>query len=340
MLWCRYVPWEQFEDLKSNMQHMAEQYQRYMSEQDAFLFGSDTDRRKEQYRQNMLNQFKEMMPQLVQIMSGGGGQQQQGMPGMPQQQQMSGFPAMPGMSMPGMQMPGQPMMQNPMQAMNGMAGVSPMAAAAAMQSMNGGMPPQMMNPMNGAGMMPGMGGMEAAQNMGRRARRRNGFALDDGFDEDYDDFRPRRGFSKRRGGGGGNWRDDDDMLGGLAGNGEYVVPFLEPWDYRSLMASQVCMVLEVLQEGLRDLLPFVLAAAATSVAVAWLSKTHISFALLMCLPDMVGVVVVILRLVHSMIHFLPMELALPERASHLRCGDPTITPPMLLRQLRCASSRT
>lgn len=209
------------------MQHMAEQCQRHMSEQDAFLFGSDTDRRKEQYRQNMLKQLQEMLPQLVQMMSGGNGQQGQAMPGMQQQPQM-----MPGMPMPGMQMP---QMQNPMQAaaaMNGMAGMNPMAAAAAMQNMSSGMgmPPQMMNPMMNSGMMPGMmgngGGMEAPQNMSRRARRRNGFAMDDGFDEDYDDIRPRRGFNKRRGGGGGgNWRDDDDMLGGFGGNGEYVVPY-------------------------------------------------------------------------------------------------------------------
>ena len=212
------------------MQHMAEQYQRHMSEQDAFLFGSDTDRRKEQYRQNMLKQLQEMLPQLVQMMSGNGQQQQQ-MPGM-QQQMPVGMTAMPGIPMPGMQMP---QMQNPMQAMNGMAGMNPMAAAAAMQNMSGmGMPPQMMNSMMNGGTMPGMmgngGGMEAPQNMSRRARRRNCFAIDDGFDEDYEDFRPRRGFNKRRGGGGGgggNWRDDDDMLGGFGGNGEYVVPFLQ-----------------------------------------------------------------------------------------------------------------
>lgn len=230
---------------------MAEQYQRHMSEQDTFLFGSDTDRRKEQYRQNMLNQLKEMMPQLVQMMM----------------MTNTGLPTtVNGMAMPmgmSMQMPlsgggqqGNPsmMQMNPMQqaaaaaaAMNnninnnGMAGMmmnNPMAAAAAaaMQGMNGGggSIPQQMNPMmmmNGVGggvgggmSMPMMnpGGMmdqpppqptmNNNNNMGRRARRRNGFALDDGFDEDYEDFRPRRGGFKRQG------RNVGGGIGGGAGN--------------------------------------------------------------------------------------------------------------------------
>lgn len=227
---------------------MAEQYQRHISEQDTFLFGSDTDRRKEQYRQNMLNQLKEMMPQLVQMMmmtntgqptttingmsmpplgmsmqmplSGGGGGQQQGNPSMMQMnhmQQAAAAAAAAAMNnnnnngMAGM------MMNNPMAA----------AAAAAMQGMNGGggSMPQQMNPMmmNGVGggmsmpMMNTGGGMmdqppppPMNNNMGRRARRRNGFALDDGFDEDYEDFRPRRGGFKRQGRNGG--------IGGGAGN--------------------------------------------------------------------------------------------------------------------------
>ncbi|CAK1364763.1 unnamed protein product [Cercospora beticola] len=248
----RYVPWDQFEDLKSNFHQMAEQYQRHMSEQDAFLFGSDTDRRKEQYRQNMLNQLKEMMPQLAQMMySGGGMAQQQQQQFFPRQQMPGMMPnpmmpctatggTMPGMGMAGVAptvgcgMPATPM-PDPMQAaamMNGMMN-NPMAAAAMQQqsmtpaaSMQMGVNPSMMN--GGAGVVPPMmnngmmmnGMMDQQQpplppaNMSRRARRRNFTAYDDGFDDDYDDFRPRRaGFRRRR-----DWRDDGDMLGGYTGD--------------------------------------------------------------------------------------------------------------------------
>lgn len=163
---------------------MAEQYQRHMSEQDTFLFGSDTDRRKEQYRQNMLNQLKEMMPQLVQMMMmtntgqpttvngmampmgmsmqmplSGGGQQQQ--------QQQSGNPSMMQMN-PMQQAAAAAAAMNNNMNNNGMAGMmmnNPMAAAAAaMQGMNGGggSIPQQMNPMmmmNGVGGGGGGGGM-------------------------------------------------------------------------------------------------------------------------------------------------------------------------------------
>ncbi|KAI5361835.1 hypothetical protein Slin15195_G054860 [Septoria linicola] len=230
----RYVGWDQFEDLKASFHRMAEQHQRHISEQDAFLFGSDADRRKEQYRQNMLNQLKEMMPQLAEMMTGmpypPPPVPAQTMPGMQQHYppQMAGMPPHPMMNgaVPGMQMPTpgaqmSPQMQQQaaaaaaaMQGMGVNMNMNPMAATAAMQAQ--------INPMmmaGGGANMPMMNNamMEPPPSMSRRARRRNGFAIDDGFDDEYDDFRPRRGFKRRGGGGGaGNWRDEDDMLGGYA----------------------------------------------------------------------------------------------------------------------------
>lgn len=156
---------------------MAEQYQRHMSEQDTFLFGSDTDRRKEQYRQNMLNQLKEMMPQLVQMMMMTNTGQPTTLNGMAMPMGMSMQMPLSGGGQQQQQQQGNPsmMQMNPMQqaaaasaaAMNnnnnnGMAGMmmnNPMAAAAAaaMQGMNGGGGniPQQMNPMM---MMNGVGG--------------------------------------------------------------------------------------------------------------------------------------------------------------------------------------
>ncbi|KAK5118441.1 hypothetical protein LTR62_002955 [Meristemomyces frigidus] len=210
------------DEFTAKLLSMQQEYQRERQERDAFLFGSEAERRQEQYKQRMLKMFQEMMPQLY---------------GMTQ---MSGKGAGAGMGgMSGMGMGGG---MNPM--MGGQAGGMMGGMEGGMPGFGGGMSGGMgggINPMAAAGASPmmGMSNADAAglmANMGRGnngwgsgaggRRRRRGRSLVESDDED-DDFggggggfgrRRRRG---RRGGGGRGGMfddDDDDHMPGFSGH--------------------------------------------------------------------------------------------------------------------------
>lgn len=225
--------WGEFERMQETVEdkfrRMAQEYQRHISERDSLLFGSASDHRREQYRNNMLKTLQEILPQLSQMMaaqqmSGGGMNMGMGM-GMGMQNGMpsggipgtgAGMGAGPGP--PGMGLHG----GAGMQGMQGMNMNHPM-----MNSNGGGM--GYMNP----AMMPNdFGGGGGGGGLGRRGRGRRERPFREDFDEDFGGF----GGSGGGGGGGGGragrtfrrgrrggWGDDEeeDMLGG---DGEYVHP--------------------------------------------------------------------------------------------------------------------
>jgi hypothetical protein len=140
------------ETVEDKFRRMAEEYQRHMSERDSLLFGSASDHRREQYRNNMLKTLQEILPQLSQMMAaqqmgGGGGMNMgmgmnNGMPGGMPMGAMGGVPGPPGMGMQG----GGMGMHNGGMGMQGMGMspmMNPMAAAAAMGG-GGGLGPLFM----------------------------------------------------------------------------------------------------------------------------------------------------------------------------------------------------
>lgn len=204
----KYVPYGEFEDLQEKMRRLMEAYQAHASEQDAFLFGTDAERRREAFRQNMMGQFRDMMPQVASMLNsggmnglGGGGMQQ----GMGMNPMMGQNPAM----MPGM--------MNGMGGL-GMGGMNPAAGAMGQMGMNPGMgmPPQAMAPpfMNQGfpGANPPGGPMGQPRNWHRKGRgpamNPHAWNDEDMFDEEDWRMRPQRDWG---GGGRPPW-------------GEYVEP--------------------------------------------------------------------------------------------------------------------
>lgn len=216
--------WGEFERMQETVEdkfrRMAEEYQRHLAERDSLLFGSSSDHRKEQYRNNMLKTLQEILPQLSQMMAaqqfGGAGGMNAGMGmGMPNGMQggmpMGGVAGPPFMGMQNGGMGMQGMNMNPM--------MNPMAAAASMGG-GAGMGP-MHNPMMAGGGVNDMGGGGGGGGFGRRARGRRERPFREDFDEDFGGFGVgRAGRPFRRGRRGGWGEDDDDMLGGFGGDGE------------------------------------------------------------------------------------------------------------------------
>lgn len=210
--------WGEFERMQETVEdkfrRMAEEYQRHISERDSLLFGSASDHRREQYRNNMLKTLQEILPQLSQMMAaqqmaaGNGMNMGMGMPGGMGGGGMAGMGGVtagpPGMGMHGVGMQG--MNMNPM--MNPMVGA--MGGGGGMGQMN---TPMMPNDFGGGG------------GFGRRGRGRRERPFREDFEEEFGGFGGgggRAGRPLRRGRRGGGWGDDDeDMLGG---EGEYVQP--------------------------------------------------------------------------------------------------------------------
>ncbi|KXT14812.1 hypothetical protein AC579_9649 [Pseudocercospora musae] len=88
--------WTEYNRLEEQFRHMYDEYMRHRNENDSVLYGSDVDRRKDQYRYNMLKTLQEMWPQMGQMMMGG------------QQGQMYGGPANHPMMPPPQMMPPPP----------------------------------------------------------------------------------------------------------------------------------------------------------------------------------------------------------------------------------------
>ncbi|KXS95315.1 hypothetical protein AC578_10472 [Pseudocercospora eumusae] len=66
--------WTEYNRLEEQFRHMYDEYMRHRTENDSVLYGSDVDRRKDQYRYNMLKTLQEMWPQMSQMMMGQGQQ--------------------------------------------------------------------------------------------------------------------------------------------------------------------------------------------------------------------------------------------------------------------------
>ncbi|CZT14802.1 uncharacterized protein RCC_12128 [Ramularia collo-cygni] len=222
--------------VEDKFQRMAEEYQRHMAERDSLLFGSASDHKREQYRNNMLKTLQEILPQLSQMIAaqqmGGGGMNGGGMNmgmgmgmgmqngmqgGIPGLGAMGGAAGSPGMGMQGggMGMPG--INVNPM--MNPMAAAAAMAGGPGMGPMNTPMMPGGgMNEFGGGG-VGGFGG-GGFGGPGRRGRGRRERAFRDDFDDDFGGGGRRAGRPFRRGRRGGWDDEDDDLLGGIGGDGE------------------------------------------------------------------------------------------------------------------------
>ena len=194
---------QMWDSIDEKFHRMAEDYQRHVAEQEAFLFGSEMDHRKDQYRNNMLKTLQELMPQLSQMMAAHnmGGAGMNGMMGNP----MAGMN--PGISPFGV-------------GMSTMPGMSPMGGLNHMHHPMAGMGPRnhsMMGGLNDYGM--GMG--RPSRFAVRGPRRGSRLPFGDSFDED-DGYGGSRGW-RRRGRRRFDEDDEDDFLGGF-GNGEYVFP--------------------------------------------------------------------------------------------------------------------
>lgn len=123
-----YPGWPEYNRLEDQFRHMYDEYMRHRNENDSILYGSDVERRKDQYRHNMFKTLQDMWPQLngqinAQMMMMGQQAQPQQMYGgmspmmgqMPQQGGMMGggmqpsmYPGM-GTAGPGYGMNGPPM---------------------------------------------------------------------------------------------------------------------------------------------------------------------------------------------------------------------------------------
>lgn len=192
--------WTEYNRLEEQFRHMYDEYMRHRNENDSVLYGSDVDRRKDQYRYNMLKTLQEMWPQMSQMM---------------QQQQIYGdgqnHPMMPPPPPPQMMQPPPPTMYPPGPQMGPQYGMSPGNYGG---QHNGYSP-----------MMPGNGMMNPG--MGRRKHWRQ---PEDAFDTEHNDldYTP---FPRKHPMGRGRW--NGGLGPGWDNGGEYVEPlFLLP-DFRS-----------------------------------------------------------------------------------------------------------
>ncbi|KAK5708280.1 hypothetical protein LTR97_000820 [Elasticomyces elasticus] len=203
----RYPTMTDFEHMRQQIDNkfrrMAEEYQQSLDERDELMFGSEKDRREEQFRARMMKMIQEMSPQLSQFFQMGG--------------QMGGAGSMAGNPMTGMGMG----------AGGGMAGLGGAGGMGGMNPMMGGqmgapnpmMSPQMGGMMGGAGMFGGgMDGMRGGRRGGRKGLR--GLGGGGSWDEDEDDFLGGMGRNRRRRRRGGFGDDEDDMFGGGFGQVE------------------------------------------------------------------------------------------------------------------------
>lgn len=192
--------WTEYNRLEEQFRHMYDEYMRHRNENDSVLYGSDVDRRKDQYRYNMLKTLQEMWPQMSQMM------QQQQMYGAGQNHQM-----MPPPLPPQMMQPPPPSMYPP----GPQFGMSPAAGQYGMHH-NG-------YNMHSPSMMPGNGMMEPG--MGRRRR-----PPEPAFDTEHNDldYTP---FPRKHSMGRGRW--NGGFGPGWDNGGEYVEPLFSLSDFRS-----------------------------------------------------------------------------------------------------------
>ncbi|CAK4021761.1 Hypothetical predicted protein [Lecanosticta acicola] len=212
------------ESVEEKFRRMAEEYKGHLEERDAFLFGTEGERRREMYKDRMLKTLREVLPGLMQG-PGPGPQPNAPWPGGPGG--MGWPPNGMGMGAGGINMPAPPQagafgmppqmgaaLPAPMPAMNpmmnGMPGMNPMAGVGAMNANMNMFHPAMAYP-------PGMMPEEYQPRRPGRGRGRR-IALDDGFDDE-----PMFGGGRRfpYGGRRRRWDDEDDMLGGLGNGGPH-----------------------------------------------------------------------------------------------------------------------
>lgn len=206
-------------EMEERFRRLNEEFSRGNEERDAFLFGSERERRKEMFQGNVLRMLQEMWPQLAQ-MAQMGGASGAGVAG-----GMMGMPGM-GMGMPGMGMqppppypgfpPAMPMGGGPNMNMGGGGGMNWMGGMPNGMPQMPQMPPQM--PMHNNMMDPGGPPPRFPY------RRRRNFAHGDEFDEDVHMLNPYGNMA----GGPQPWQrrrrfGDEGDLGGLGG-GKYVLP--------------------------------------------------------------------------------------------------------------------
>ncbi|KAK4502191.1 hypothetical protein PRZ48_005616 [Zasmidium cellare] len=189
-------------EMEERFRRLGEEFSRGNEERDAFLFGSERERRKEMFQGNVLRMIQEMWPQLAQMAAAqGGGGMGMGVPGMGMGMQppppYGGFGGLPmgggNMSMGGGGGGG----------MNWM-GQMPNGMAPGMQMPQMPMHP---NPMDPAGFPPRF-----------PHRRRRNFAHADDFDEDinlvppYQNIPGQQPWQRRR-----RFGDEGDHFGGIGG---------------------------------------------------------------------------------------------------------------------------
>lgn len=225
------------EHVEERLERMHGEYTRRMTEQNAFLFGSEAERKQELYKQRMLKTLQEMMPQLSALMQmaqmgglGGGGMglgtdpvmtaaaaarmQAMGLGGMP-----AAFGGMGGLA-GGMN----PLAGGGMGGLGAAAGLNPLTGSmdAGLAGLGGG---------GGSGGLGGLGGLGGGfgdvdgggwSRRARRKPRRSALEYDDEDDDIGGGFRNRsRGRSRRfRGRSGGRWSADSDDEGDFLAGGE------------------------------------------------------------------------------------------------------------------------
>ncbi|KAK3616060.1 hypothetical protein LTR56_026209 [Elasticomyces elasticus] len=191
----RYPTMSDFEQMREQIDNkfrrLVEDYQRNIEEQNALLFGSEKERREEQFRARMMKMIQEMSPQLSQFFQMGG--------------QMGGAGGMAG----------NPMMGMGMGAGGGLGGLGGASGMGGMNPMMGGQmgaPNPMMSPQMGGMFGGGMDSMRGGRRGGRKGLR--GLGGGGSWDEDEDDFLGGMGRNRRRKRRGGFGDDDEDMFGG------------------------------------------------------------------------------------------------------------------------------
>ncbi|KAK0906206.1 hypothetical protein LTR02_006077 [Friedmanniomyces endolithicus] len=218
------------EQLDERLRRMAEEYQKSMAERDALLFGSDAERRQEQYKLRMMRTLQEMVPQLGQYfamggqmgggMGGGMGGPMMGMGGMGGMGGggLGGGSGMSGMGVGGFGGGGG------MGGFGGMGSMGPMMSGGlggGGSAMSGMSSPMMDMGGGSSGFGGGLGGMRGS----RRRGGRKGFNFGSGgsgFGDDDDDDTfggGALGGSRRRRRRGGFGDDDDDLFGFGQGRG-------------------------------------------------------------------------------------------------------------------------